>query len=70
MQRANLEVLFLTFICLILNLQGCKMTDNINRLFLAYDYRLSITWGGFHITLIGKGNKMSFNNVKRTSLYN
>jgi hypothetical protein len=27
MQRANLEVLFLTFICLILNLQGCKFNQ-------------------------------------------
>jgi hypothetical protein len=46
------------------------MADNINRLFLAYDYRPTVAWGGFHITLIGKGNKTSLNNVKRTSLYN
>ena len=29
MQRANLEDLFLTFICLILNLQGCKRVIKI-----------------------------------------
>jgi hypothetical protein len=40
------------------------------RLFLAYDYNKTMAWGGFHITLIGKGNKMPFNNIKRTSLYN
>lgn len=40
------------------------------RLFLAYDYNKKMAWGGFHITLIGKGNKMPYNNIKRTSLYN
>ena len=44
-----------------------KMTE---RLFLAYDYNKKMAYGGFHITLIGKGNKMPFNNIKRTSLYN
>jgi hypothetical protein len=40
------------------------------RLFLAFEYRSSVAWGGFHITLVGKGNKRSFNDVKRTSFYN
>jgi hypothetical protein len=39
------------------------------RLFLANDYNSSIAWGGFHITIIGKGNKMSFDNIVKTSLY-
>ena len=42
----------------------------IERLFLAYSYDSSMAWGGFHITLVGKENKISFNNIKRTSLYN
>jgi hypothetical protein len=42
----------------------------IERLFLAFQYDNSIAWGGFHITLIGKGNKISFSNVKKTSFYN
>jgi hypothetical protein len=39
------------------------------RLFLAGDYNPSIPWGGFHITIVGKGNKMPFKFVKNTSLY-
>ena len=40
------------------------------RLFLAHEYNQSMPWGGFHITLIGQRNKMSFNYVRNTSLYN
>jgi hypothetical protein len=40
------------------------------RLFLAFQYDNKIAWGGFHITLIGRGNKNSFSYVKRTSFYN
>jgi len=40
------------------------------RLFLAFQYDPQIAWGGFHITLIGRGNKNSFSNVKKTSFYN
>lgn len=39
------------------------------RLFLGFEYDNQIAWGGFHITLIGRGNKKSFTNVKMTSLY-
>jgi len=34
------------------------------RLFLANKYNQSMPWGGFHITLIGQRNKMSFNYVR------
>ena len=43
------------------------MTD---RLFLAYEFMPCIAWGKFHITLIGRGNKKSFTNVKKSSFYN
>jgi len=40
------------------------------RLFLAHEYNPSMPWGGFHITIVGQRNKMGFNYVRNTSLYN
>jgi len=40
------------------------------RLFLTYDYNPSLPYGGYHITIVGKKNKMPYNHVFNTSLYN